>query len=214
MKEIYDDDIKLNLLLFSKEDFEDEKTVEMYQNYTNQLNAWSADKNIQKYICSDMDLGDFLSYVTKNSTSYKSKLIHKHLIVLEDEKLVGTALLTINDYCLKDHIIKYCKQKNTKDDNNPLLSIEYIATTPTSRNKGYATRIIKGIKNNQKIISDNIINYGITAVIQNENKGSIKAFLKNKFLYTPAKTCSKVEDDFKVYYFIKHTKNFTNSKEK
>lgn len=213
MKEIYDEDIKLKLLLYSKEDFEDEKTFEIYQNFINQLNTWSEDKNIQKYICSDMDLGDFLSCITKNSTSYKSELIHKHLIVFDGEKLVGTALLTINDFCLKDHIIKYCKQKNTKDDNNPLLSIEYIATNPYFRNKGFATKIIRGIKNNERNISDNIINYGISAVIQNENKGSKKAFLKNKFVCTPAKSCSKVEDDFKVYYFVRPMKDFLDSKE-
>lgn len=208
MKDFFDNDVNLNFIIFGREDLKPQNIneIETYNHYNSLLNEWTSDKNIREYIC-DMKLGDFFATITRFSRSYKSKLIYKHLFAFDNSEIVGSALLTINDEDFKKHIGESENFSSILEDKNPLFHIEYLAVNPSLQNNGYGSRIIKAIKNNYKIISDNKQNAGFTTVIHKENEPSKRAFLKNKFVCTPASSYMSAEENFSVYYFGKHDKS-------
>ena len=211
MKEFFDEETSLKFRGYNSDDLMDGEFIKGYHPYVDELDDWSKDHGIQKYICSDMNLGAFLSLIAKHSTSYKSKLHYEHYLVFEDDKLVGTTLLTTNDLTFKDKIRNTKRYKDIRKDENPLLIIEYLATNPHLRNRGYGTRIVKAIENNEHIITNNQLTSGIATTIHTANIGSKKAFLKSNFICTPKKSFEGVKSEYRVFYFGKHKKSFESS---
>lgn len=207
MEKFFDNDVQLTFIGFNKDDIKNEDYINLYKQYVEQLNIWTDDEGIQKYIGNDMKLGDFFACITEHSTHVHSKSIHKHYLMFDKDLLVGSALLTINDHKLKEYVTDDEKYDNFRQDEDPILYIEYLATNPQVRNKGYGARIVKGITNNKQIITENNI-CGVAATINNSNESSKKAFLKSNFICTPAKSFNNIDKDFRVYYFGKHKKAF------
>lgn len=208
MREFYDEEIALTFRGYTHNDFNTSEVADLYRTYLLQLNEWSSDSGVQNYICKDMELGAFLGIITKHSTSSKRINNFEHFIILDKDTLVGTALIVVNDRDFKEHLIKTPHFDSINTDNNPNLIIEYLVTNPHLRNKGYGTRIVKGIQNNEQLIEKGTTHSGIFTTIDNCNECSKRAFLKNKFVCIPAKAFNDLSDKFSVYYFGKHNKTF------
>ena len=210
MKNFFDTEVGLAFIGYDKHDLEQEVLKKTYDKYIKKINSWSSDDGIQRYIIDEetMKLGDFLELVTKHFASSNKDCSHEHYIIFEDYTLVGTTLLTINDKHIKNNLISSENEPNQfKEDENPLLYIEYLATNPEHRNKGIGTRIIKGIINNEQLIASSTTS-GIAATVDSTNTGSKRALLKNRFICLPAKVFSGIDEKFNVLYFGKHKKIF------
>ena len=174
-----------------------------YYQYVLEMNSWS-DQGIKDFVVEGTPLGNFFNW----NNLFMNE--HEHLggqlvFALDGDILIGCALLTTENPSIAFSL----DPANTKlfpalIDKKPKVNIDFIATNPHLRNLGYGTRFIKGIKNNEKILTNEKESSGITANVREDNQPSKKAFLKNDFIIVHKGNLIKTLGNYHTLYFGKH----------
>lgn len=190
--ETFKDDI--NEITWYKDDlsYESDKVVE-------ELDSWHSD-NIKEYVSGETNLG----YTFRGICDYEGDV--DQYFGFSDNKLVSAILLRKNNEDvvfseLLKHIENNEKKKNLAFKSDPLSSevaervirdrkfdeIYYLVVNPNEQNKGYGTRVVSSIKNNQGIFLPNkeVENlnkiYTLGTKIHYKNTPSMSVFYNNGF---------------------------------
>lgn len=164
-----------------------------------ELDSWQSD-GIKEYVTGESKLG----YTFRGICDYEEDV--DQYFGFSDNKLVSAILLRKNDQELvfdelKKHIENNEKNKNFAFRENPLSNsvaeriirdkkfdeIYYLVVNPNEQNKGYGTRVVGSIKNNQGFFFPNRklgdLNkiYTMGTKIHYQNKPSMSVFYNNGF---------------------------------
>ena len=225
MKTLYDDIDNLNWISFDRYEAKDNP---QYDNLISQLNTWSDDPNMKKFI-TENDLGEDMDFWFKLvndtdlffATNSQDELVscvlisHSRPLMKKDELL---------DYIANNHHIhklptldipeeKFLTEPEVVDlllnSDNENIYIEYILVNPKFQGRGIATRFYKKIQENMEFFGGNKDINLIQLSINNENIASRKSIIKNGFKrMKPA----YYEDNIYATYFLrvkKPTKELT-----
>lgn len=140
----------------------------------NEVNSWSTNEHVKKFISDKLTLNDFLiEYKNNNEVGVCKDIFY----CFEGLEVVGVVLIS--------------------SDNN-FSVIDYIVVNPIMINKGIGTRIIESIKNNKKYFFRSKKIDDVYASVHSENLPSQKVFLKAGF--RELKMHKSNETSFKKYY--------------
>lgn len=126
-----------------------------------EIDSWSANANIRRYITEETSLHDFLLYTKENNTC--NSVYDGLFYCFEEEKLVGVYLIS-----------QSLDSPNSSD-------ISYLIVNPKMHDRGIGTRMISSIRENSEFFTNRYNTKKIYATVCESNIPSMKAFLKNKF---------------------------------
>lgn len=203
MKKFYDKEVGLTFKCYSEKESRYGYLDDDYVSYISQMNLWE-DEGIKNFVVSSAALGFFFN--VNNSYCTKDKNNNSQLVMgFDDDQLIGCAQITTNNPPISNSLIDgKSSLYMARSDKNPLINIEYIATDPLLRGQGYGARLIKGIMNNEKILTNDINSSGITAFVRHNNLPSQKAFLKNKFIIVHKSNLLRPAKLYHMLYSGKH----------
>ena len=175
MRTLKDKNTDLTFISYNKEDLKNQEEL------FNQINSWSNDENIKRYITNDTKVNDFL--LNFHNLFYSDNASHL-FYTFENNQPVGVIFLT--DIDLNESIV------------------EYIIVNPNIRGRGIGTRMIKSLTNHLEFFTDNKNISSLTTTIDKTNIASQKAFLKNNFYeLKPAHSSQLSNSKFKHFRYIK-----------
>jgi len=200
MKEFFDEETSLKFVGYSGKDLHSHIFDKEYEFYNNQLNEWSKDKDIKKFIVANMNVGRYFKLITKVSDSTNTQTELHHFFIFDNDQLIGSAVISTNEKPLYSIISnKSSVFAEISKDKNCMVDILYFVTNPKLRGLGYGTRIIKTIKNHEKELTNNKNTSGLFAEVRKTNEPSKKAFLKNNFIVIPARHIIEPDKDRYIY---------------
>lgn len=151
------------------------ENMDTFSNEFKQLNNWSNDKDIQRYISARRPLNEVISMITPNNGD------KGHLFFCYDNENLAGLLYTSAPY---------------QEGNDG--TIEYLIVNPSLRQKGYATMMTHSATHNLDFFFEKGFNKGIHASVEMENISSKRAFEKNGFSDIGGNTSSGRH--YRIYY--------------
>ena len=197
MKSFYDKDRDLTWIHYSSEE---SVLYDEYENYIQEINSWSYNQNVMKFISYNGDVGNVLR-------EFQEKMNNGEIyFALRNNELVGVIFLSNNDFIAREQelsqYLRYQFYKNEPQEEYSIknekyldfddtfnilknkgksLYVEYLIVNPKYHGKGIGTAIPVSIKNNLDFFADKDNITLLEASIDNENIASRKAFLKSGF---------------------------------
>ena len=198
MKSYYDEVTDLEWVTFNRSTAPYDP---QYQDFIEQINTWSANENIRKFICQSYRTGTLIDdfFQGLDNTDF--------FFALRDNELVAATLLSQDTpLSREDQLVDYLYFKRYEDKPQEMVTIEgeeyldfddtvdllnnknkentyieYILVNPKYHGKGIGTAITNCIKRNLDFFSQGKDVGVLQASIDNENIASRKAILKNGF---------------------------------
>ena len=136
-----------------------------------EINSWSDNENIKKFIVDGMEVGNFLSrlYAQEDpafmnyATDGKNEEVRDFLYFFYEkgkrDSLAGVTLLSNNF-------------------ENDQVDVCYLVVNPNIQGKGIGTRFVTSLKDNLQTLTKRETNNVITARVDDENVASLKLFSK------------------------------------
>lgn len=169
-----------------------QSNVQNFENHFAEIDTWSSNNNIRKFIFSKMPLGK----VFKESIPSKESTPTRLYICTKDKDLIGLTLLSL------------------PMGNNNFSTIEYIIVNPNFQNMGYGTKMIKSISKNLDYFSNKNGNKALISSVNISNYASQKMFIKNEFAEMGT-SFSELGYKYIIYKLeSKETKHNTNENER
>jgi len=194
MRTLIDKDTNLKWVTFDRAEVD---YIDEYSNYINQINLWSDNKYMQKYITKD-PIGNDLSnlfkiikdtdlYIATDNNEVVATVLIGHTRPLDKQDLLNyinsKAYLDKSislDIPYENYLDKNDVTNLLKDEDQDNIYIEYLLVNPKYHGKGIATHFYKFMKDNLDFFGGQNIKY-MQASIKEGNIPSRKSVLKNGF---------------------------------
>lgn len=172
----YDQDTDLRWISITKDKFDE------FANEFSQMNSWSSNENIQKYISSRTPIDKLFKIMAPSAN--QDFITGGLYFAYENNDFVG--------------ILKTSEPFG----NNSHATIEFIVVNPQLQGNGYGTRMIKSAS--KHLISD--ISHGIMSSVEYGNTASAKAFEKSGFVNIDS-NASNSGRRYKIFHLKPQTLN-------